>query len=210
MHGLSRSSTSDLLSKLPREVRDRIWFLVFGGRSIHVTRGDKVNAAVVISPCFSRKDTCPQLDSAVEGEDGWLASHSFLENHRECGRRMKQKYSIIQRVGHRHSAWLRLRLTISDEVNGNRVLLACRQVYMEAAHLPLALTTPIFDSPQTMLTWLGMLQPAQMRAINTVVLLESPDGDHHRGVVEPFAKLSIFITPTASTRVLYRLVSFKV
>lgn len=144
------------LLRLPPEVRNRIWYFLFGGMTIHVT-ADSRRGPVAHAVCCS-----PLRDEYLAQKIKRLQQQSFS--------RTKPQTTDIRTPSdaHKDCNWSGFypRLSFS-------ALRACRQLHQEAALLPYQHNTFSFNSLEYMIPFLNGLVLAQARAIEKITVYYS-------------------------------------
>lgn len=159
-----QNATDSPLLRLPPELRNRIWCMVLGGKTIHVNYmpsywsiTDGTPRAVHSICQTSTDDHVFAADiKALEFEEEFTFVH-YEDRHQKC------------------QLWGPCTRPLDDLHLG--VLQVCRQIHQEAALLPYQDNTFSTWDPDSLTMFLKVLLPAQARAIRSIVLNVCAD-DH--------------------------------
>jgi len=141
------------LLRLPPEVRNRIWYFLFGGMTIHI-KADSSRGPIAHAVCRS----------PLRDED--LAQIINRLQHQSISKTGLPRIRIrTPSAAHKNCTWsgFNHRLSLS-------ALRACRQLHQEAALFPYQHNTFSFNSLEYMIPFLNGLVLAQARAIEKITV----------------------------------------
>ncbi|KAK5128739.1 hypothetical protein LTR85_000072 [Meristemomyces frigidus] len=143
-----RNATDSPLLRLPPEIRNRIWHMLLGGKTLHITTN---NGRPRHAICQGDTDDDDAADR-IKGLENGCDRETHGSRHRNC---TLFAWDFLARC----PDCLRL-----------DVLRVCRQTHAEAAFLPYQSNVFSFCAEDSLTTLLKTLVPAQARAIRSIVL----------------------------------------